>query len=580
MRFSKAFIPTVKEVPKDAVDASHVLLLRGGFIRMVGSGIYEMLPLGQRVLRKVMAIIRQEMEASDAQEVLMPAILPAQYFQETGRWDVYGPVLMRIKDRKGADLHLGPTHEEIVTDMVRRELKSYKQLPQILFQIQMKYRDEPRPRAGLMRCREFLMKDAYSFDVSDEAALESYAKMRDTYHRIFQRLGLDYRIVEADPGAIGGSTSAEFQILAHSGEDRIVACTECDYAANVEIAEAATEEIPKPASIPAIEKVATPDTKTIEQVAAFFKAEPSQTIKALVYVTIPSDDSKKKKKKKAEPETVMALVRGDDELNEIKLARHLGADEVRLATDEEVQAKLGTSIGYVGPVDAKGLRVLADPRVAQIHDGICGAGDGHHYQHASWGRDFEAEVTALRTVQEGDRCLRCGGELKAYRGIEGGHIFVLGTRYSDDMKATFLDENGKSKPVVMGCYGIGVTRLMASAIEQHHDEHGIQWPMPIAPYHVTVLALGKDAETLAVATEIYEALRALGVEALLDDRKERPGPKFKDAELIGIPLQVRVGKKIGEGLVELKSRTTGESEDVKITEVAEKVAEKVKQALS
>lgn len=578
MRFSKAFIPTVKEVPKDAVDASHVLLLRGGYIRMVGSGIYEMLPLGQRVLRKVMEIIRREMEASDAQEVLMPALLPASYFQETGRWDVYGPVLIRIKDRKGGDYHLGPTHEEIVTDMVRRELKSYKQLPQILFQIQMKYRDEPRPRAGLMRCREFLMKDAYSFDVSDEAALESYAKMRDTYHRIFQRLGLDYRIVEADPGAIGGSTSAEFQILAHSGEDRIVACTECDYAANVEIAEAATDEIDEPASIPAIEKVATPDTKTIEQVAAFFEAKPSETVKALVYITVHADDAKKKKKQK--PETVMALVRGDDELNEIKLARHLGADEVRLATDEEVQAQLGTPIGYVGPVDPKGIRVLADPRVAQIHDGICGAGDGHHYRHASFGRDFQAEVTALRTVQEGDRCIRCRGELKAYRGIEGGHIFVLGTRYSGDMGATFLDENGKSKPVVMGCYGIGVTRLMASAIEQHHDEHGIQWPMPIAPYHVTVLALGKDAETLEVATEIYEALRAQGVEALFDDRKERPGPKFKDAELIGIPLQVRVGKKIGEGLVELKSRMTGESEDVKISEVAEKVAQKVKQALS
>lgn len=569
MRFSKAFIPTVKEVPKDAVDASHVLLLRGGYIRMVGSGIYEMLPLGQRVLRKVMGIIREEMEASDAQEILMPALLPASYFQETGRWDVYGPVLIRIKDRKGGDYHLGPTHEEIVTDMVRRELKSYKQLPQILFQIQMKYRDEPRPRAGLMRCREFLMKDAYSFDTTEEAAYESYAKMRDTYHRIFKRLGLDYRIVEADPGAIGGSTSAEFQILAHSGEDKIVACTNCDYAANVEIAEAATEEVAKPENVPALEKVATPDTKTIEEVAAFFKVEASQTIKALVYVSIAD-----------EPETVMALVRGDDELNEIKLARHLGVDEVRLATDEEVQAKLGTSIGFVGPVDAKEVRVIADTRVAQVHDGICGAGDGHHYKHASWGRDVEGEVTAIRTVRDGDRCIRCGGELKAYRGIEGGHIFVLGTRYSGDMKATYLDQNGKSKPVVMGCYGIGVTRLMASAIEQHHDEHGIQWPMPIAPYQVTVLPLGKKPELLEAGTKIYEELRTLGVEAMLDDRKLRQGPKFKDAELIGIPLQVRVGRKLEEGLVEVKSRTTGESEDVKIADVATKVAEMVKQALS
>lgn len=570
MRFSKAFIPTVKEVPKDAVDASHVLLLRGGFIRMVGSGIYEMLPLGQRVLRKVIDIIREEMERAEAQEVLMPALLPASYFQETGRWDVYGDVLFRIKDRKGGDYHLGPTHEEIITDMVRREIRSYKQLPQILFQIQMKYRDEPRPRAGLMRGREFLMKDAYSFDVSEEKALESYAKMRDTYHRIFQRLGLEYRIVQADSGAIGGDTSAEFQILAQSGEDAIVACTSCDYAANVEVAEASTVGLEKPPEDvgPPLERVATPDTKTMEEVAAFFADDGvtlQDTIKALVYL-VPGE----------QPQFVMALVRGDREVNEIKLARHLGVDEVHLATDADVREQLGTSIGYVGPVDAKGMRVVADPEVAAIASAVAGGGDGHHYRHVKFGRDFDAELAPLRMVGDGDRCPQCGGALATYRGIEGGHIFVLGTRYSAAMNATFLDENGKSKPIVMGCYGIGVTRLMAAAVEQNHDDAGIRWPLPIAPYQVIVMALGKNAEIFAEAEKIYDALVAEGVEVLYDDRKERPGPKFKDAELIGIPVQVRVGRDAKEGLAELVERASGETAKVALDAVVPHVLEKIR----
>ncbi|MEM9074373.1 MAG: proline--tRNA ligase [Myxococcota bacterium] len=566
MRFSKAFIPTIKEVPKDAVDASHVLLLRAGFIRMVGSGIYEMLPLGQRVLKKIIAIIREEMERSDAQEVLMPALLPASFFQETGRWDVYGDVLMRLKDRKGGDYHLGPTHEEIITDMVRREIRSYKQLPQILFQIQMKYRDEPRPRAGLMRCREFLMKDAYSFDVSEEKAHESYATMRDAYHRIFRRLGLDYRIVQADSGAIGGDTSAEFQILAQSGEDAIVACGSCEYAANVEIAEALIEAAPEKTSAAELTRVATPDTKSIEEVVAFFAEEGAtakDTIKSLVYVTVGE-----------EPETVLALVRGDRDLNEIKLARYLNKDEVRLATDDEVKAKLGTSIGYVGPVDAK-LRIIADYEVRGLENAIAGGGDGHHYRNVNLGRDFEAEITALRAVGDGDACANCGAPLKAYRGIEGGHIFVLGTRYSNDMKATFLDENGKAQNVVMGCYGIGVTRLMASAVEQNHDDAGIQWPLPIAPYHVIVMALGKGAEIFGAAEKIYESLKERGVEVLYDDRKERPGPKFKDAELIGVPIQVRVGRDAKDGLAELKLRTSGDGEKVPLDQVVDVVAARI-----
>ncbi len=570
MRFSKAFIPTVKEVPKDAVDASHVLLLRGGYIRMVGSGIYEMLPLGQRVLRKVIDIIREEMERAEAQEVLMPALLPASYFQETGRWDVYGDVLFRIKDRKGGDYHLGPTHEEIITDMARREIRSYKQLPQILFQIQMKYRDEPRPRAGLMRGREFLMKDAYSFDVSEDKALESYGKMRDTYHRIFQRLGLEYRIVQADSGAIGGDTSAEFQILAQSGEDAIVACTSCDYAANVEVAQASIEGAQRPANATGkpLERVATPDTKTMEEVVAFFSADGAtlqDTIKALVYLAAGE-----------EPQFVMALVRGDREVNEIKLARHLGVSEVHLATDADVRERLGTAIGYVGPVDTNGMRVVADHEVAAIVNAIAGAGDGHHYRNVNFGRDFDAELAPIRMVGDGDRCPKCGETLATYRGIEGGHIFVLGTRYTSAMNATFLDENGKSRPMVMGCYGIGVTRLMASAVEQNHDDAGICWPMPIAPYQVIVMALGKDAEIFAEAEKIYAALVAEGVEVLYDDRKERPGPKFKDAELIGIPLQVRVGRGAKEGLAELVERASGEMVKVSLDAVVASVLDKIR----
>ena len=561
MRFSRAFIPTLKEVPKDAVDASHVLLLRGGYIRMIGSGIYEMLPLGQRVLRKIMDIVRDELDQSGAQEVLMPALLPASYFQETGRWDLYGDVLMRLKDRKGGEYHLGPTHEEIVTDMVRREIKSYRQLPQLLYQIQMKYRDEPRPRAGLMRCREFLMKDAYSFDVDDAAAQMSYERMRNAYHRIFQRLGLDYRVVEADSGSIGGDTSAEFQILAQSGEDAIVACSACDYAANVEVAETSlptANSVPS-ASSPERALVETPGTKTIAQVVAFFeKKDPSfdvkRTIKSLVYAY---GDA-------AAPTFAMACVRGDHDVNEIKLARLLGADEVRLASDAEIGRLLRCKAGYVGPIAGEMTfegRILADPAVAAISDGVCGASKTqYHYAHVSMARDFDAEVAPLRQVASGDPCPRCDEALEAYRGIEGGHIFILGTHYSSRMNATFLDEQGKANPIVMGCYGIGVTRLMASAIEQHHDDDGMKWPMTIAPFQAVVLPLGKDADVLAEAERLYEALRAAGVEVLLDDREERPGVKFKDADLIGIPLRVTVGaRSLKEGKAELKERAASES---------------------
>jgi prolyl-tRNA synthetase len=552
MRYSRAFIPTVKEVPKEATMPSHVLMLRAGYARMVGAGIYELLPLGTRVLHKIEQIIREEMDGAGAQELFMPTFLPSEYFKETGRWDAYGPTLLRIKDRKGGEYHLAPTHEEIVTDLVRREVKSYRQLPLNLYQIQLKYRDEPRPRAGLLRCREFVMKDAYSFDVSEDAALESYAQMRETYHRIFKRLGLEYRVVEADSGAIGGKQSAEFQILAQTGEDWIVACNACDYAANVEVAQAGRAEAPVTASaLETLEKVETPDARSITEVVAFFGGETtaSQTLKSLLYV--------------AGEEVVLAVVRGDHEINEIGLARHLGVDEVMLASDAAVGEATGTEIGFVGPVGFTG-RIIADGDAVAASNAIAGAGETpYHYRGVNHGRDFEAEVVSIRQATSGDPCPNCDGQLELYRGIEGGHIFVLGTHYTDKMNASFLDREGASHSIVMGCYGIGVTRLIAAIMEQHHDEQGIRWPVHVAPYQVIITPIGKDEEPLAKATEIYESLRADGVEALLDDRSERPGVKFKDADLLGIPIRITVGSRgLKQGTVELKKRTESESQDV------------------
>jgi len=559
MRYSRAFIPTVKEVPKEATMPSHVLMLRAGYARMVGAGIYELLPLGTRVLHKIEAIIREEMDAAGAQELLMPTFLPGEYFKESGRWDIYGQTLLRITDRKGGEYHLAPTHEEIVTDLVRREVRSYKQLPLNLYQIQLKYRDEPRPRGGLLRCREFIMKDAYSFDVSEEAAVASYEHMRDTYHRIFTRLGLDYRVVEADSGAIGGSQSAEFQVLAQTGEDWIVACTECDYAANLEVAQAgpaAGAQSGEPEA--ALEKVETPNTKTISEVVTFFGAgtTPARTLKSLLYV--------------AGEELVLAVVRGDHEINELGLARQLGVDEVVLASDAAVKEATGSDVGFVGPVGFKG-RILADPDAAAVVNAIAGASETpFHYKNVNHERDFDAEVLPIRQTASGDPCPSCGGRLELYRGIEGGHIFVLGTHYTDKMNATFLDEDGKSHSIVMGCYGIGVSRLVAAIIEQHHDEHGIRWPVPVAPYEVLVTPIGKDEAPLEAATEIYETLLGRGVHVLLDDRSERPGVKFKDADLLGIPLRITVGARgLAQGIVELKKRIEEESSNVPVEDAVD-----------
>jgi prolyl-tRNA synthetase len=569
MRFSQAFIPTLKEAPKDATTASHTLLLRGGYVRMIGAGIYEFLPLGLRVLHKIANIVRQEMDAAGAQEVLMPALLPREYFEETGRWTLYGDVLLRMKDRKGGEYHLGPTHEEIITDMVRRDVKSYRQLPLNLYQVQAKYRDEPRPRAGLLRCREFTMKDAYSFDVDEAGALRSYESMREAYKKIFSRLGLDFRIVQADSGAIGGKTSAEFQVLAQSGEDAIVACGSCEYAANVEVA--TTKETPKhEGAVPAMERVSTPNKKTIEEVAAFLGVPATTTIKALFFRVMRDD----------EPTShALVFVRGDREANEVKVVNALGAREIAMGSPEEA-TQLGLKTGYIGPqsLSLNGpVEIVVDREVANGAGFVAGANEWKfHTTNVVHGRDYQARVVDVHQVGDGDACPNCGGALKSYRGIEGGHIFVLGTHYSAKMNATFLDEHGASKPIVMGCYGIGVSRLVATAIEQHHDADGIRWPVAIAPYHVVVVPAGKEDELVAAATTIYEGLKQKGVEVLLDDRDERPGVKFKDADLIGIPYRIVVGKKgLAEQKAELKARGDKDASLVPLTDVVSEVAKKI-----
>jgi prolyl-tRNA synthetase len=552
MRYTKALIPTLKEVPADATMASHQLLLRGGFIRRVAAGIYEYLPLGWRVLRRVTQVVREEMDRAGAQEILMPAVLPAELWKETGRWDSFGPQLLRLKDRKGNDFCVGPTHEEVVTDLARREIRSYRELPRNLYQIQTKFRDEPRPRAGLIRGREFVMKDAYSFDADADKAKLSYRAMVQAYARTLARLGFDFRAVEADTGAMGGSSSHEFQILCDAGEDAIVACSGCSYAANVEAAggQRVDEEVRAPrTSIPSPLAVDTPRQHTIDEVSTFLKVRPADLIKTLIYVW--------------EDQSAAVLVRGDDDVNEIKLAKALGAREVFLAADAEVQRLTGAPVGFAGPVGLK-CRILADRHVGDVRDGVTGANRAdQHLVHVLPGRDFQAEYLDLRQVRSGDACPRCGQPLRRFFGIEAGHTFVLGTHYSDKMKATYLGEDGQSRPLVMGCYGIGVSRLVAAAVEQHHDDKGILWPAPIAPYQVALLALGNDPAIGVRADEVYRTLTAGGLDVLYDDREERAGVKFMDADLLGIPLRVVLGKKgNAEGWAEVRRR--GETTDEKI----------------
>jgi prolyl-tRNA synthetase len=565
MLLSRALVPTVKEAPADATNASHVLLTRAGFIRRVGAGIYDYLPLGYRVLRKVEAIVREEMDRSGALEILMPALLPAEYFKETGRWDLYGPVLFRLKDRKGGDYHLGPTHEEIVTDIARREIRSWRDLPKNLYQVQVKFRDEPRPRGGLLRGREFVMKDAYSFDADEAGAMASYEAMRKTYVRIFDRMGLRYRMVQADSGAIGGSTSAEFQVLVDSGEDAIVACDKCDYAANVEAAEPpkATALGTRQPGSPS--KVATPTQRTIDEVASFLGVDKTATLKSLLYRAKDGPNG---------AHVVMAVVRGDHELNELRLARALGATEVFLATDEDVERETRAKTGFAGPVGFDPKRTYVDPDAAVVRGGVAGANEtGHHLKDVWFGRDYMGEIVTLRLVRAGDPCPKCGSALGAYKGIEAGHIFVLGTKYSQAMGALYSDDKQQQKPIVMGCYGIGVSRLVATTIEQHNDDNGMRWPMSVAPYQVHLVTIGKEDAVLAAARALHDALEAAGVEVLWDDRDERPGVKFKDADLIGVPLRVTLGAKgLASGNVELKPRTEPDPKKAELVPIADAAA--------
>jgi prolyl-tRNA synthetase len=584
VRLSTALLPTAKEVPADATFVSHVLLSRAGYIRRVGAGMFNYLPIGFRVLRKIEAIIRTEMDRAGAQEVLMPALLPAEYFQETGRWEGFGETLFRLKDRKGAEYHLGPTHEEIITDMVRREVKSYRALPLNLYQIQTKFRDEPRPRAGLLRCREFIMKDAYSFDVDEASAKQSYEKMRKAYVGVFDRLGLTYRMVQADSGAMGGSTSAEFQVLVQSGEDFIATSSSSDYAANLEVASALDPRegaAPLP-TIPAPEKVATPGKKSIEAVSTFLEASPQQIIKSLVYIT--ANTTAEAGGEREGGTLCLAVVRGDHEVNEIKLARALGVTAVFLATDLDVFKATGAKVGYAGPVGFSG-RIVVDRDVTQVADGICGANEnGHHLRHVQFGRDFQGEVADLRNVVDGDKTPDGQGTFKIFRGIEGGHIFILGTHYSQKMGATYLGEDGTAHPIVMGCYGIGVSRLLATIVEQHHDDDGIVWPMAVAPYQVHLVTLGKGDELMAAAEKLHQDLVDAGVDVLWDDRDERPGVKFKDADLIGIPLRCTLGEKgLAAGVLEVKSRKEKNAkvfESLPLDGVAEALRQRIQAELS
>ncbi|MCE9579944.1 MAG: proline--tRNA ligase [Deltaproteobacteria bacterium] len=545
MRFSRAFIPTLKETPADAQVVSHVYLVRGGYLRQLAAGIYNLLPLGWRVIKKIEDIVRDEMNRAGAEEVLMPASVPAELWQESGRWQVYGPELLRWKDRKGAEFCTGPTHEEVIVDMVRRDTSSYRDLPLNLYQIQSKFRDEKRPRAGLMRGREFIMKDAYSFDRDEAGALKAYDAMYAAYGRIFKRCGLDFRAVEADTGAIGGSRSHEFQVLAESGEDAIVSCDTCDYAANVEQAEIMKPAEPGIQGAGELTAVATPTQKTIDDVSKFLGVAPSQLIKTLVYM--------------ADGSAVAAIIRGDRELNEIAFKKAVGATQLYLARDEEVVAATGVAPGFVGPVGLN-IPVYADLELEGATGAVTGANRaGHHNTGVDLARDAKVtKFASIRLAGGGDKCPRCpGGHFRPFKGIEVGHVFFLGTKYSVPMKCNFLDEDRQTKPMVMGCYGIGITRIAAAAIEQNHDANGICWPLAIAPFEVEVISLQPgDAAVKAAADALYAELTAAGVEVLYDDRDERPGAKFKDADLIGVPLRIAIGaRSLKEGKLEFKRRT-------------------------
>ena len=561
MRTSQFFISTLKEAPSEAELLSHKLMLRAGLIKKLGSGLYTWMPLGLRVLRRVEHIVREEMNRVGAVELLMPAVQPAELWQESGRWDVFGPQMLKIKDRHERDFCFGPTHEEVITDIARKEIRSYRQLPVNFYQIQTKFRDEIRPRFGVMRAREFVMKDAYSFHVSFQDLEREYRNMYDAYARIFTRLGLKFRAVAADPGAIGGTGSHEFHVLADAGEDAIAYSSASDYAANVELAEAVAPVESRAAATKKMEKVPTPGKTTCEDVSALLHLPLSQSVKALAVMS--------------EDRLFMLLVRGDHQLNEVKAAKLPGLDPFRFATDKEIEARIGCRPGYIGPAGVPAaVMVIADRSVAVMSDFVCGANEaGFHLTGVNFGRDLPepALIADIRNAIAGDPSPDGKGTLELCRGIEVGHIFQLRTKYSAAMKATFLDEGGKSQVLEMGCYGIGVSRIVAAAIEQGNDEKGIIWPLPMAPFRIAIAPIGyrKSAEVRKIADQLHDELQAAGIDVLLDDRDERPGVMFADLELIGVPHRVTIGERgLKEGKIEYQSRTDASPSAIELDKAA------------
>jgi prolyl-tRNA synthetase len=567
MRYSRYFIPTLKETPAEADVLSHQLMLRAGLIRKLASGIYTYLPAGLKCIKKVENIIREEMNRSGAIELLMPAVQPAELWKESGRWEYYGMELLRFKDRHNHDSCLGPTHEEVITDLVRREIHSYKQMPINLYQIQTKFRDEIRPRFGIMRGREFLMKDAYSFDAEEEGAEKSYQIMYETYNNIFRRCGLRFRAVEADTGSIGGSFSHEFMVLADTGEDRIVYCSRCDYAANLDKAEVMNsyDKIPAiPDNMKPLEEVKTPDRKSVEEVTDFLSISPDRLVKTLIFRT--------------NKDTVAVLVRGDHEINEVKLKNLLEIDRLEMADEHLVAETTGAPAGFAGPIGLK-VRIISDYAIKGMRDFVTGGNRKDlHLRNVNIKRDFHVDVFGdLRFITSEDHCPRCGSEIRFEKGIEVGHIFKLGTKYSKAMGALFLDQSGVERPIIMGCYGIGVGRTVAAAIEQNNDQDGIIFPIPVAPFEAIILPLQmEEREVVDAAEKIYKELLAKGIDVLMDDRDVRAGFKFKDADLLGIPLRIAVGtRNLKKGQVEVKLRAESDSLTASLRDCASMILDKI-----
>ncbi|WP_033829192.1 proline--tRNA ligase [Bacillus andreraoultii] len=560
MKQSNTFIPTLREVPADAEIKSHQLLLRAGYIRQVASGIYSYLPLGKKVLQKIENIVREEMDAIGAVELLMPALQPSELWEESARWYSYGPELMRMKDRHDRSFALGPTHEEVITSLVRDEIKSYKRLPLTLYQIQTKFRDEKRPRFGLLRGREFVMKDAYSFHTSKESLDETYDKMVQAYTNIFTRLGLNFRAVIADSGSIGGKDTHEFMVLSEIGEDTIAYSTQSDYAANIEMAAVVTQYEKKNEQEKPLEKINTGEHKTIEDLVSHLQISKEDTIKSLLF--------------DVDGENVLVLVRGDHDVNDIKVKNLLNASIVELASPEQTENVLGCSVGNVGPIGIEHVKIIADYAVKSIVNGVCGANEAEmHYINVNPERDFSVnEYADIRFIQEGDPSPDGKGMIVFAKGIEVGHVFKLGTRYSEAMNAVILDENGRTQTMIMGCYGIGISRLITAVAEQMADDRGLVWPTTVAPYHAHVIIVNtKDEEQWKNGHKLYANLKNARYEVLLDDRNERAGVKFTDSDLIGIPVRIVVGKKINEGIVEIKVRKTGETKEVPLDQILEEL---------